>query len=78
MVGAVTPRAAPMTETTEARVVVSWTGAGEPILLTLYDTDGAVVSVPLSPVRALELAKDLTEPAVQWIKVSQWSDSWPG
>ncbi len=46
MVGAVTPRAAPMTETTEARAVVTWAGAGEPILLTVYDPDGAV-AVPL-------------------------------
>ena len=48
-----------MTENTESRVVVTWAGAGQPITLQVYDPDGAVVSVPLSPMRALELAKDL-------------------
>ena len=60
------------------RAIVTWAGAGQPIVLTVYDPDGAVVSVPMSPVRALELAKDLTEPAVMAIKVAQWGDSWPG
>jgi len=36
------------------------------------------VNVPLTPVRALELAKELSEPAVQSIKHSQWSPGWPG
>ncbi len=62
---------------TEPRAVVSWEGPGEPIMLTLYSADGEVV-VPFTPVRALELAKDLTDPAVVAIKTSQWGDSWPG
>ena len=33
----------------------------QPIVLALYGPDGEL-SVSLSPVRALELAKDLTEP----------------
>ena len=61
----------PMTESTEPRAEVSWAGPGEPIVLTLYGPDGQV-AVPLTPVRALELAKDLTEPAVTTIKNSQW------
>ena len=57
---------------TEHRAIVSWAGAGEPIMLAVCGPDGAVVSVPLSPVRALELAKDLTERAVAEIKFQQW------
>jgi len=60
------------------RVVVSWEGAGRPILLKVYDPDGAVVSVPLTPVRALEIAKELSEPAVMAIKHSMWGPGWPG
>ena len=67
-----------MTELTEHRCVVTWTGQSAPILLTVYGPAGEVVSVPLSPVRALELAKDLTEPAVMAIKVLQWGPEWPG
>ncbi len=66
------------TPTTEYRAVVTWAGQGEPIMLTLYGPDGAVVTVPLTPVRALELAKELSEPAVMAIKTSQWGDSWLG
>ena len=61
----------------QTRAVVSWEGQSAPIKLTIYDVDGAVVSVPLSPVRALELARDLTQPAVQSIKHSQWGEGWP-
>ena len=61
-----------------SRAVVTWAGAGEPIMLTLYSTAGEVVKVPLTPVRALELAKQLTEPAVTAIKLSQWGEDWPG
>ncbi len=57
---------------TEHRAVVSWAGPDELILLTVYAPDGEVVSVPLSPTRALELAKDLTERAVAEIKFRQW------
>ncbi len=46
-------------------------------MLTAYGPGGAV-AVPLTPVRALELAKDLTEPAVIVIKNSQWGPGWPG
>ena len=63
---------------TEHRCVVTWAGAGQPIKINIYGPDGAVVSVPLSPVRALELAKDLSEPAVRSIKVNQWGPGWPG
>ena len=56
----------------DPRAVVSWAGQGKPILLRIYAGDSAVASVPLTPVRALELAKDLTEPAVQSIKFKQW------
>ena len=52
-------------------------GAGQPIMLVIYDPDGAVVSVPLTPTRALELAKELSEPAVQVIKTNQWGEGWP-
>ena len=67
----------PVAETTAHRVVVSWEGPGEPITLTLYGPDGEV-AVPLTPVRALELAKALTEPAVTVIKTDRWGPGWPG
>ncbi len=60
------------------RAVVTWDGAGQPIVLTLYGPDGEVVSVPLTPVRALELATDLSERAVASIKTKQWGQPWPG
>ena len=66
-----------MAQTTEPRAVVSWEGPGEPITLTIHGPDGEV-AVRLTPVRALELAKDLTEPAVTAIKTSQWGPGWPG
>ena len=56
------------------RAVVTWAGAGQPIELVVYSPDGEVVSVSLSPVRALELAKQLSEPAVRSIKVLQWGE----
>ena len=59
------------------RAIVSWAGTGQPIKLTVYGPDGEAVSVPLTPVRALELAKDLTEPAVMAIKTAQWGPGWP-
>ncbi len=43
---------------------------GTPIVLTVHGPDGEV-AVPLTPVRALELARDLTAPAVTTIKTSQ-------
>ncbi len=61
----------------ERRAVVSWAGAGQPILLAVYGPDGEV-AVRLSPTHALELAKELTEPAVRSIKIGRWGDSWPG
>ena len=66
-----------MTEATEYRAVVSWAGEGEPIILTVY-SDGAEVAVGLTPVRALELAQQLTEPAVAATKTAQWGPGWPG
>ena len=60
--------------TTEPRAVVSWAGASESIMLTRYDPDGQVAAVRLSPKRALELAKELIEPAVKAIKTSQWGE----
>jgi hypothetical protein len=43
-----------------SRAVVTWQGAGEPITLTVRGPDGEV-EVPLTPVRALELAKELIQ-----------------
>ena len=60
------------------RAVVTWAGAGQPVVLSIYGPAGAVVSMSMSPVRALELAKQLSEPAVRSIKVSQWGPDWPG
>ena len=78
MVGVVTPRAAPMTETTEqSRAVVTWEGPGEPIMLRVYGPDGGV-AVDLTPKRALTLANELMEPAVASIKIAQWGKPWPG
>ena len=59
------------------RAVVRWEGPGEPTVLTVHGPDGEV-AVPLTPVRALELAKDLSEPAVTAIKTNQWGSGWPG
>jgi len=58
--------------TTEYRAVVTWEGSGKPIKLTVYDPDGVVVSVSLSPKCALEMAKELIAPAVAEIKFQQW------
>ena len=78
MVGAVTSGAARMIEATEPRAVVSWAGPGQPILLQVYGSAGEAATVRLSPTRALELAKELIEPAVLSIKTSQWGEGWPG
>ena len=51
--------------------MATWEGPGEPIVLKVYGPDGEV-AVPLTPVRALELAQRLTQPAVTAIKTSQW------
>ena len=71
MVGAVKPRAAPMTQTTETRAVVSWEGPGQPIVLTVHGPGGAV-AVPMVPKRALTLAQELLTRGVQAIK-ADWS-----
>lgn len=63
--------------TTEPRVVVSWAGASEPIMLTLYGPDGEV-AVPMVPKRVHELAQRLIQPAVRSIKANQWGEDWPG
>ncbi len=68
----------PVTQPTEYRCVVSWAGADEPIKLVIYDARGEVVAVVLTPTRALELAKQLMEPAVSSIKTGQWGKPWPG
>ena len=49
------------------RVVVSWDGPGEPIVLALYGPAGEV-TVPLLPKRALTLAQELLTQGVQAIK----------
>ena len=54
-----------------SRAVVTWEGSGEPIMLTVRGPDGEVA---LSPVRALELAQELLQPAVVSIKTAQWGD----
>ena len=66
-----------LTKITESRVNIIWAGQGQPITLTVHGPDGEV-AVPLLPKRALELAKELIEPAVQSIKTDQWGKSWPG
>ena len=63
---------------TETRAVVAWAGPGQPVTLMIYDADGAVAEMKLSPTRALGLAKELIEPAVTAIKLSQWGEGWPG
>ena len=65
-----------MTQPTEPRAVVSWQGAGQPIVLTVYGPDGEVVA--LTPKRALALAVELTQRAVLTIKVNCWGPGWPG
>ncbi len=60
-----------------SRAVVSWKDPSQPIMLTVYGPAGEV-AVPLLPKRALELARELTEPAVVTIKTSQWGPGWPG
>ncbi len=77
MVGVVRPHAAPVPQTAEPRAVVSWAGEGQPIVLTAYSPAGEV-AVRLTPVRALELAKELIEPAVTAVKTNQWGPGWPG
>ena len=57
------------------RAVVTWAGPGQPILLQVYGPDGEVASMPLTPTRALTLAKDLIEPAVAEIKFQQWGSA---
>ena len=56
---------------------VSWEGPGQPITLTAYGPAGEV-AVPLTPVRALALAVELTQRAVLTIKVNRWGPGWPG
>ncbi len=60
-----------------SRAVGSWQGAGQPITLTVYGPGGEV-AVALSPVRALELAQELIQPAVTVIEAAQWGPGWPG
>ncbi len=53
--------------TSDPRVVASWEGPGQPIMLTVYGPDGEV-AVPLLPKRALTLAQELLTRGVQAIK----------
>ena len=53
------------------RAVVSWEGPGEPIVLTLYGSDGEI-AVALLPKRALTLGQELLTCAVQAIKADTW------
>jgi hypothetical protein len=46
-------------------------------MLLVQGATGAVF-LPLLPVRALELARELSEPAVMAIKTEQWGPGWPG
>ncbi len=55
------------------RVVVTWAGAGEPIVLTLYGPEGELAAMELLPKRCLTLAKEILDTAVLAIKVD-----WPG
>ncbi len=50
------------------RVVVTWEGPGEPIVLALHGPDGEVAAVPLLPKRALVLAQELLTRGVEAIK----------
>ena len=59
----------------EHRIVVSQEDPGRPILLKVYTADTEVAVVPISPVRALGLAKDLIERAVAEIKFRQWGSA---
>jgi hypothetical protein len=45
-----------------ARLVVV-DAVGEPLVLSAYSDNGAVVTVPMTPIRALALAADLLEAA---------------
>ncbi len=68
-----------MTEPTDqTRAVVTQESADRPILLKVYGPGSKeVVTVVLTPTRALDLARDLTEPAVQSIKFEQCGSGWP-
>ncbi len=61
-----------MTETAENRAVVAWKGAGEPIMLKLYDAGDEVVAVRLAPKRALTLVQELITAGVAAIKADSW------
>ncbi len=65
-------RPAQVTESTENRVVATWAGPCQPIVLTLYGPDGEAVAVPLLPKRALTLAQELLMCGVQAIKAASW------
>ncbi len=69
-----TPVSAPLFMSDAAdRVVVTWEGAGEPIVLTLYGPEGELAAMELLPKRCLTLAKEILDTAVLAIKVD-----WPG
>ncbi len=56
----------------ESRVVVTWAGPGQPIMLTVYGMDGKVVAVALEPKRALTLAQELLTRGVSAIQADSW------
>ena len=51
-----------------SRVVVTWEGPGEPVVLALYGADGEELALPLEPKRALTLAQELLTQGVSAIK----------
>ncbi len=53
------------------RVVVTWAGPGQPVVLTVYGVGGEV-AVRLLPKRALTLAQELLERGVAAIKADSW------
>ncbi len=67
-----------MTESTENRAAVSWAGAGQPVVLTIYAPDGEAVAVPLLPKRALTLAQELLTKGVAAIKADPEAPWAPG
>ena len=71
-----TPVSAPLFMSDAAdRVVVTWEGAGEPIVLTLYGPEGELAAMPLSTTRALTLGKELIQEGASSIKVDADSAS---
>ena len=62
----------------QAREVEKFYGDFQALHEVSMDVRPGEVAIPLSPTRALELAKELIEPAVRSIKNSQWGSGWTG